>query len=781
MALLNHTLRSLAQGVSQQHEEARFETQVAEMINCIPDISRGIYRRNPIEDLGSINSTTFNSNTNFFTYAYDRGDGDKYLIMLNGKGSISVTDLNTGSTVFEATNSYFTVPPTGRFHNIYDSFILSTAGDITFIVNKNTTVAKETATDGTLGQQNEIGVYWIKDVTSVETGIQTEGLSGGGTVQAASYQGHTYTLNGQTVTARRTYVWNSTTETFEIDVDVLEAEDIAAELASKLGSNYASDGAFVYWVGSGTPPEWSWADNMSNSVSFGWNGFIAAVTDLPTYLPASLITYYETTRALGSIDVEVTGGTDDNIGYWVTYTNTGWIEGNKPGLSNTLDKTTMPHVLVLDENGDFNLSTYDTTDLQTIPGLSNTALGWKKRIYGDEYTAKDPSFVGKQINDIFIYQNRLGMLAGETTVLSEIDNYGNFYPTTVLTLVDNDPIDLSMTGNNVTILRYAQEVGGRLVVYSDDSQFAITSLSGALTPSSTVVGSISKYNILPGSKPIVLGDSAYFVSSVGKSKRLYRYNLSNTVDNKYVAEDVTVHTPTYLLNNIFKILGHTTIGYTILLSYNKQTMYIFNGTMIGEKAVQSAVHRWDMPFPVVGGSIVDNTLYVTMYNTDTDEVYLGTISLNTPTNYESVEYKDTLGGVDYAFNSLVELSEWQVKQEDFGTSRGRLQIRTIQYSLDDSSSYMTVLENKDLTVTVFQSLIQEGVWDDTLNWVDGSPWIDEGYKFNRYYYNNERITVMGNSKTTTITFKENENEPTKGFNLKTVNYEGDFYQRSQRY
>jgi len=778
--LVNHTLRSIAQGVSQQHEEARYETQVAEMINCIPDVSRGIYRRNPIKDIGSINSATFNSGDSFFSYAYDRGDSEKYLIMINDNGVLNVTDIATGNLVFETTSAYLNVEQYDIHPNVYDSFIASTVGDFTFIANKNKIIEKKTALEGTLGQEDQIGIYWIKYVTSEETSQQSE-ASPNGTVQASNYQGYTYTLNNVSVTAEKTYVWNPATYTFDVDTDLLEPEKIAAELADRLGSNYAAAGSFVYWVGTGTPPEWSWGDSSSNTVSFGWNGTVNNLTDLPTYLASGVVTYYETTRGLGNIAVEVTGGTDDNIGYWLEYTNTGWVEGKKPGLSNTLDEDTLPHVLVVDKNGDFNFCPYTKEDLQLIPGLEDTALGWKKRIFGDEFTSKDPSFVGLAINDIFVYQNRLGILAGTNTLFSEIDNYGNFYPTTILTLVDSDPIDLTMTGSTISVLRYAQEVAGRLIVYSDDAQFNVASISGTLTPSAVTVVNISKYNILPSSKPVVLGDSAFFVASVGKAKRLYNYSMSEQVENKYVAKDVTLHTPTYMTKNIFKLLGHTTIGYTILLSYNSNTLYIYNGAQIGEKEIQSAVHRWDVPFSVVGGSIIDNALYLVLRDEENNNMYLGSISLNTPTNYEEIEYKDTLNDVDYGFNSIVEFSQWQVKQEDFGTIRGRLQIRTIEYSLDENSSYMTILENKDLTTTTFQSLIQSGNWDDTLTWVDASPWIDTGYKFDRLYYNNQKITVMGNSKTTLITFKENEKEPTKGFNLKTVNYEGEFYQRSQRY
>ena len=47
--LVNHTYNSLAQGVSEQSTEARHETQVEQMENCLPHVSRGVLRRNPVK------------------------------------------------------------------------------------------------------------------------------------------------------------------------------------------------------------------------------------------------------------------------------------------------------------------------------------------------------------------------------------------------------------------------------------------------------------------------------------------------------------------------------------------------------------------------------------------------------------------------------------------------------------------------------------------------------------------------------------------------------------
>ncbi len=50
----------------------------------------------------------------------------------------------------------------------------------------------------------------------------------------------------------------------------------------------------------------------------------------------------------------------------------------------------------------------------------------------------------------------------------------------------------------------------------------------------------------------------------------------------------------------------------------------------------------------------------------------------------------------------------------------------------------------------------------------------------RDYYNDNKITIMGDSKNTEIVFASNDKDPSKGFELATSNIEGFFHQRSTR-
>jgi len=80
--LLNFSLKSITDGVTEQYEEARYESQVEEMLNCVPSVVHGVTRRNPVEHVIKY-SDGIPPNPLFapFIYPYDRGDGNQYVVV----------------------------------------------------------------------------------------------------------------------------------------------------------------------------------------------------------------------------------------------------------------------------------------------------------------------------------------------------------------------------------------------------------------------------------------------------------------------------------------------------------------------------------------------------------------------------------------------------------------------------------------------------------------------------------------------------------------------------
>ena len=158
-----------------------------------------------------------------------------------------------------------------------------------------------------------------------------------------------------------------------------------------------------------------------------------------------------------------------------------WEETVEPGITFKFNYDTMPHVLIRQADGNFRFARVDG-DTYTLSGVTYTLPKWGERTVGDLDSAPNPSFIDNKINNVFFFRNRLGFLTDDNVVLTRVSEFFNFFPETVLSVIDSDPIDVGASHTKVAILKHAVTMGEQLVLFSDQTQFVLTSSSDALTP-----------------------------------------------------------------------------------------------------------------------------------------------------------------------------------------------------------------------------------------------------------------------------------------------------------
>ena len=184
-----------------------------------------------------------------------------------------------------------------------------------------------------------------------------------------------------------------------------------------------------------------------------------------------------------------------------------WQETTARDVSTGLIASTMPHALI---------NTGDTT-------FTFGPLTWADRLTGDDTTNPQPSFVGKTINASFFYNNRLGFLSEDNIIFGVANDTYNFFAKSALTQVDSDPIDVNVSSVRPVTLTDVVPAPQGLVVFASKQQFLVLATeSGVLTPSSTLVRSISTYESDVNISPLEVGSSIAFVNKVtGYSKLFY--------------------------------------------------------------------------------------------------------------------------------------------------------------------------------------------------------------------------------------------------------------------
>jgi len=410
MSLVQKAISSLFLGVSQQETTNRIDGQVSEMINMMPEVSKGVSRRNPTQFLADI--TIDNS---MFMHGYSRGDGEEeYILFINGTTGAILAYTATGTPItvsMDAGVSNYLLAT-----NSITSFKALTVGDTTFIVNKNKVCLMSSTIDGEDGENYKHPFYWVKRTFD----------------------------NGQNVGYDYTAL-TATTNSVKSTVAV-------SSLASTLGAGWIAKGSILFSTAvRDANYVFTWSDSYGSQASEGFHGTAQKLTDLPNDMAGLEDTY--------NIILEVIGDEQNSFtNFWVHYEEGVWKETRKPYLKNTIDKATMPIKLVRQADSTFKASFID----------------YDMRLVGDDLTASEPSFIDKTIKSIFFFKNRLCFVSNENIIMSEVGSYFNFFPTTVTDVLDSDPIDVSVDSNNVSLINHAIPFDNKVILLSSTSQFSLS-------------------------------------------------------------------------------------------------------------------------------------------------------------------------------------------------------------------------------------------------------------------------------------------------------------------
>ena len=231
----------------------------------------------------------------------------------------------------------------------------------------------------------------------------------------------------------------------------------------------------------------------------------------------------------------------------------------------------------------YTAATSLTTSGNATFGVPNYGLPvWGERICGDLDSAQNPSFVGNQINNVFFFRNRLGFLASDNVILSTVSEFFNFFPETVLSVIDSDPIDVAASHTKVAILKNAVSMGEKLILFSEQTQFVLSSSADNLTPKTANILVATEFESSDGATPVGAGSSIYYLTKKGNFSGVREYITQTGIETKDAA-NITIHVPKLIPNDIFKIAVNTNEDVLVLLgSTNSNKLYV-NKWLYGSK------------------------------------------------------------------------------------------------------------------------------------------------------------------------------------------------------
>ena len=550
MSVISRSIPTLLRGISQSSDALKQADHADIQDNADSNPVLGLTKRSGSQFLASVGSSTLG---NVHIQTINRDASEQYVAIFSN-GNVKVYEL-------DGTEKTVTKPDGTAYLNTSDPRSVMktvTIADFTFVVNTSITTAMDSALSNSASNITQ-AIVFITQATAKTT--------------------YSVTVDGVTVT-------DNTDGNDPLSTDTV-ASDLAAGLNSGLtGFTLARNGPVIHIKKpDGSDFSIDGTDTQGNTKMTVIKNSVQQFTDLPNVSPNGYV-------------VEITGDEGTNFdNYYVKFTtNNGnaleegqWQETVEAGINFKFDYATMPHVLIRQADGNFRFARVDG-DTYTLSGTTYTLPKWGERVVGDLISSPNPSFIGNKINNVFFFRNRLGFLAADNVILSTVSEFFNFFSETVISVLDTEPIDVAASHTKVAILKHAVTMGEKLILFSEQTQFVLSSSADNLTPSTANVLVQTEFESNAAAQPVGSGSSIYFLTKKGSFAGIREYIIAGNQQIQDAA-NTTIHVPRLIPSGIFKMAVSNNQDILVLLGTENPNKLYVNRWLYGD-GFSKALNAW---------------------------------------------------------------------------------------------------------------------------------------------------------------------------------------------
>ena len=273
-----------------------------------------------------------------------------------------------------------------------------------------------------------------------------------------------------------------------------------------------------------------------------------------------------------------------------------WVECAKPGIDKSL--TNMPLIIQRTAIDTFTVRQYTYAD----------------RGVGDDTSNPMPSFVGKVINKVLFFRNRLAFLSGENVItsrpgtLDETSGGPDFFIETALTVSTADPVDISAASMFPSDLFDGIEINAGLLVFSTNQQFLLASDDTVFNPDTAKLRSVSTFNYNEKMAPISLGTTVAYIDNSGKFSRFNE--MANTArEGEPNIIEVSKVVPTLLPKNIDLLTNSRENSIVLISKTGTDEVFGYKYFQTADKRVQAAWFKWKLNNPLTYHFIINDEYF----------------------------------------------------------------------------------------------------------------------------------------------------------------------------
>lgn len=244
------------------------------------------------------------------------------------------------------------------------------------------------------------------------------------------------------------------------------------------------------------------------------------------------------------------------------------------------------------------------------PGL------WRGREVGDLESNPFPEFIDKTITDMGFYEGRIVFVFGDQAHFSAAGDVKNLFRITAQVLRADDAFGVQPATPVETAFHAAIPWDQDFYLVADTG-FVLISGEPVLSASTVRADFVASFGNTPEVRPVVLGDSMFFLKSTRSGhvqvREAFRYDEENIE-----WRDVTLHTPAYVKGTPFAMFGDAWLGVLVILTDDGGTsrcfVYRYHDQGFGQDGPNRVISAWsEWVFPgtydeLRGGSVIDRRL-----------------------------------------------------------------------------------------------------------------------------------------------------------------------------
>ena len=603
-------------GVSRQNDDKKLEGQLTECVNGYPDPTYGLLKRPGMQ----FTSVLQKANGDAFTeseledaawFFIERGAAGSYIGAIKGTNIYVWTAANgTWCTVTNNATGYLTGTQQNDYH-------FRSIQDTTIITNR--TVDTAMAAAGTFVANSVATVKLISLVSGNDYAVTIQGQTSTSTAQSSTTFDDMLIYDSGDVNANHhlvddivaTIQAQQTANNADFDGTwciegytnslVIKRFDTTTD---QILTNYEhADGTFT---DDGTPLAFTITvkGGISNDAIEVFQDDVVNVSKLPAE------SYHG-----HHVEILNSDGGEDNyyveyVAYDGQYGRGYYEEALARDVSAGFDVSTMPHELA---NTGATTFTFDTID-------------WSAREAGDNDTSPIPAFIGDPITSTFFYNNRLGFLSTDNINFSVANDPYNFFVKSALTQIDSDPIDLNVASVRPVTLSDVLPSPQGLMVFSERQQFQVFTTDGStLTPTTTIVRSLSNYEMNTNIPPVDVGTTAAFVSNVSGYSKLFTLQLRD-VEQPPIVVDISKVVLEWIPDTVDNLTVSPQNSVIMMIDRDTSYLYLYRYYNNGEKDLFQAWTKWQLPGTIQTAKILNDSVIVVSQHED--EYTIGSITLD---------------------------------------------------------------------------------------------------------------------------------------------------------